>query len=93
MGPQTQPVSCKGSGLSFGGNLGGGLRKPSVAQRPFGTAPLISIKDPCRFSLHTDKGQEEVVMPVDSILFSVAVIAVLAFVAALFWADFQSRSL
>jgi hypothetical protein len=32
-------------------------------------------------------------MPVDSILFSVAVIGVLAFVAALFWADFHSRSL
>jgi hypothetical protein len=32
-------------------------------------------------------------MPVDSILFSVAVIAVLAFAGALFWADFHSRSL
>src|ERR1035437_1987224 len=38
-------------------------------------------------------GQEEVVMPVDSILFSVAVIGVLAFAGALFWADFHSRSL
>jgi len=65
----------------------------SVAQRPFGTAPLIGVKDPCRISLHTNTGQEEVVMPVDSILFSIAVIAVVAFVAALFWADFQSRSL
>jgi hypothetical protein len=65
----------------------------SVAQRPFGTAPLIGVKDPSRISLHTNTGQEEVVMPVDSILFSVSVIAILAFVAALFWADFQSRSL
>jgi hypothetical protein len=65
----------------------------SVAQRPFGTAPLIGVKDPCQISLHTNTGQQEVVMPVDSILFSVAVIAVLAFVAALFWADFQSRQL
>jgi hypothetical protein len=32
-------------------------------------------------------------MPVDSILFSVAAIAVLAFLVAVFLADFQSRSL
>lgn len=32
-------------------------------------------------------------MPFDSILFSVALIAVLAFVAALLLADFHSRSL
>jgi hypothetical protein len=54
---------------------------------------LIGVKDPFWISLHTNTGQEEVVMPVDSILVSVAVIAVLAFVAALFWADFQSRPL
>jgi hypothetical protein len=42
----------------------------SVAQRPFGTAPLIGVKDPCRISLHTNTGQEEIVVPVDSILFS-----------------------
>ena len=28
----------------------------SVAQRPFGTAPLIGVKDPCRISLHTETG-------------------------------------
>jgi hypothetical protein len=32
-------------------------------------------------------------MPIDSILFSAAAIAVLAFAGALFWADFRSRSL
>ena len=29
----------------------------SVAQRPFGTAPLIGVKDPCRISLHTTRGK------------------------------------
>jgi prefoldin subunit 5 len=38
------------------------------------------------------KASEEVIMPVDSILFSVAVIAVLGLLVAIFLADFQSRS-
>ena len=39
------------------------------------------------------KASEEVIMPIDSILFSVAVIALLAFMAVLLLADFhQSRS-
>jgi hypothetical protein len=44
-------------------------------------------------TLTNDKKSEEVIMPVDSILFSVAAIAVLAFLVAVFLADFQSRSL
>ena len=38
----------------------------------------------------TTKNSEEVVMPIDSILLSVAVIGVLAFVCALLLADFES---
>ena len=37
--------------------------------------------------------EEEIIMPIDSILFSVVLVAVLAFVATLLLADFQSRSL
>ena len=46
-----------------------------------------------RDSNEKQKASEEATMPVDSILFSVTLIAVLAFVAVLLLADFRSRSL
>ena len=79
--------------LKFLGDVSWLLAGGSVVQRPFGTAPLIDVKDPCRISMHTDRAQEEVLMPVDAILFFVLGIGVFAFVGALFLADFHSRSL
>jgi hypothetical protein len=55
-------------------------------------APLLTLvgRD---FGQQQKTSEEEIVMPFDSILFSVALIAVLAFVATLLLADFHSRSL
>jgi hypothetical protein len=55
-------------------------------------APLLTLV--CRnFDQQQKTSEEEIIMPFDSILFSVTLIAVLACVATLLLADFHSRSM
>jgi hypothetical protein len=67
-------------------------RRKTTRNAPVCRQSLISIKDPARRFRILPPNQQEVAMPVDSILVSAAVVSVfVVFAAVLIWADFQTE--